>query len=109
MGECNPRQYCGKTRCDNEYLFQDVAEETEEMEEAALLKQQKLKRRLEPLYQKRQAWLDLIQKHESWLVTLRQHEELYSPQEESQAEMVLEALNLSLTECEAKIITIEES
>jgi len=105
MGESNPRQFCGKTRCDNEYLYLDQ----EENDEEALLKKQKLKRRLEPLYKKRQAWLDLIRKHEMWLVVLRKHEELYSPLEESQAEMVLEAFHLSLAECEAKIITIEES
>ena len=101
MGECNPRQYCGKTRCDNEYLFLAPLDQ----EDAVVHKQEAL----EPLYQKREAWLVLIKKHESWLCVFQKHEELYSPLEQSQAEMVLEALRLALTECEAQIITIEES
>ena len=106
MGECNPRQYCGKTRCDNEYLFLAPLDQEDGVVEDAVVQKQEA---LESLNQKRAAWLVLIKKHESWLYVFQKHEEMYSPLEQSQAEMVLEALNLALTECEAQIITIEES
>ena len=77
MGECNPRQYCGKTRCDNEYLIQDMADQKHE--------------RLAQLNKKMLTLLDLIKKQEEL------------------SNMLIEALREAAMECEAEIITIEES
>jgi hypothetical protein len=75
MGECNPRQYCGKTYCRNEdYILAQRAED------------------IKRLTEKRKAICKIMA--------------TCSPSVEG--DIIREALQAALTECEAQIITLEE-